>query len=46
MPENGEVGVFLKASDYIAEIDCQPGYILQGLATLKCQKNMQWQFGM
>ena len=47
LPENGDAVVSIKsANEYVAEYSCGKGYIIEGVESVKCQANSQWQFGM
>ena len=46
MPENGNALVSIKDEEYFVEFSCNKGYTLEGVASLKCQSSLQWQFGM
>ena len=46
LPENGDAVVSIKSEKYIAEYTCDTGYNLEGMETLMCQRNSQWQLGM
>ena len=46
VPDNGNALVFIKDEEYFVEFSCNKGYTLEGVASLKCQSSLQWQFGM
>jgi len=45
-PENGYSRVSLKGGAYLSDYSCDQGYILEGAEYLRCQSDLQWQFGM